>query len=203
MISARFKHDNNMTGFEKEVSVVILAGGEGQRMGGRDKGLIVYHGKPLIEHVLDIIPPGVAGIVISANRNLERYCQYGQVVADEEEDFAGPLAGILTAMQHTDTPYLLVLPCDTPDLPPELPDRLYQALKSQQADIAVASSGERQHFVIALLKTDLRDDLQDYLASGERRVGHWQRRHKVVYVEFDSQGDRFRNINKPEQLLEQ
>ena len=169
-------------------------------MGGLDKGLIEYQGKPLIEHVLESVPRGVAAIVISANRNLKRYMKYGAVISDEGPEYAGPLAGILAAMYKTATPYLLVLPCDTPNLPAELLQRLYQALQLEHADIAVASSGEHRHYVIALMRTALRDDLQAFLGLGERKVGLWQQRHKVVYVEFAREGDHFRNINRPEEL---
>jgi len=189
-----------MHDFLKEISTVILAGGEGRRMGGQDKGLLNYHGRPLIESVIQRLPEGVAELLISANRNLDQYRRYGPVVVDEQTGYAGPLAGILAAMQHTHSPYLLVVPCDTPKLPTNLLTQLYQALREQQADIAVASSGGRQHFVIALLRTQLRDDLQNFLAEGGRRVGLWQQRHRVVYVEFDVTQGEFTNINRPEAL---
>lgn len=169
-------------------------------MGGHDKGLLAYHGKPLIEHVLERIPPGIVSTLISANRNLERYAAYGQVISDEALTYEGPLAGILAAMSKTNTPYLLTLPCDTPDLPPDLLPRLYQALVSEEAEIAVACSGERRHYVIALMKTTLRDDLQEFLDRGERKVVLWEQRHKVVFVELAHDDAPFRNINLPNEL---
>jgi len=189
-----------MNNFEKEISVVILAGGEGRRMGGQDKGLIPYKGKPLIEHVLKVVPPRVAKLLISCNRNLDRYRQYAPVIVDQGPGFAGPLAGILKAMQDVDTPYLLVLPCDTPNLPDDLLSRLYTALIDNKAEIAVACSGERRHNVITLLKTELQDDLQNYLAGGERRVGLWLQRHKLIDVAFDADAEYFTNINQAESM---
>lgn len=189
-----------MNGFKKEVSVVILAGGEGRRMGGQDKGLILYQGRPLIEHVLETVPSQISRLLISANRNLETYQQYAQVICDEEPGYAGPLAGILSAMRNVQTPYLLVLPCDTTQLPKDLLDKLYSALSGSNADIAVANSNGRRHHVIALLKTSLADDLQQYLASGERRVGEWLKRHKLVDVIFENEGKYFININQPDLL---
>jgi molybdopterin-guanine dinucleotide biosynthesis protein A len=184
----------------QEVSVVILAGGEGRRMGGRDKGLLPYRGRPLIEHVIQSLPRGHAGLLISANRNLEAYRRYAPVVVDEAPGHAGPLAGILAAMHTATTPYLMVLPCDTPHLPRNLLERLYRALVDDHADIAVACSGGRKHHVISLMKTDLGGDLRGFLASGERRVGLWHQRHRVSYVEFDAGSGEFDNINCPEAL---
>ena len=189
-----------MKEFEKEISVVILAGGEGRRMGGQDKGLIPYHGRPLIEHVLEAVPAQVAALLVSANRNLETYRQYGQVICDEAPGYAGPLAGILAALHNAHTPYLLVLPCDTPKLPRDLLSKLYTALSDQKADIAIANNAGRRHHVIVLLKTSLADDLQEYLAGGERRVGDWLKRHKFVDVLFEGDGEYFANINQPDLL---
>jgi molybdopterin-guanine dinucleotide biosynthesis protein A len=183
----------------QEVSVAILAGGEGRRMGGLDKGLIPYKGRPLIEYVIQSLPENIAGLVISANRNLESYRRYGPVIADQGPGHAGPLAGILAVLQHVKTPYLLVLPCDTPHLPEDLLPRLYAALQENDAEIAVARSGKHRHHVIALLKTSLQQDLEAFLAAGERRVGLWQQRHTRVDVLFDDE-ENFRNINSSDAL---
>lgn len=189
-----------MISIDKAVTLAVLAGGEGRRMGGVDKGLLPYQGKTLVEHVLNALPQRPVRCVISANRNLERYRRYAPVVEDQGTDRKGPLAGILAAMQYADTPYLLVLPCDTPQLPTDLLPALSTALESAEADIAFASSGEHQHFVIALMKTALKEDLADYLAQGGRRVREWQQRHRVVAVEFAEAPGLFANINRAEAL---
>ncbi|MBD3671451.1 MAG: molybdenum cofactor guanylyltransferase [Gammaproteobacteria bacterium] len=182
------------------ITIVILAGGQARRMGGQDKGLIPYQGKPLIEHTLDQLPYEPERVLISANRNLEEYAAYGEVIQDSLPNHAGPLAGILTAMQHSRSDYLLTLPCDSPRLPEDLVTRLRSGLESDEADIAVARCDDRNHYVIALLKTGLMADLQDYLAQGGRRVGEWQSRHKVVKVRFDDCREQFININTPQDL---
>lgn len=100
----------------ERVAAVILAGGQGRRMGGADKGLLDYRGRPLVEWVLDALAPQVAEILISANRNLDRYARYGRrVLPDALPDFPGPLAGVLAALDAVDTEWLLAVPCDTPD----------------------------------------------------------------------------------------
>ncbi|MGB9128090.1 MAG: molybdenum cofactor guanylyltransferase, partial [Thiobacillus sp.] len=99
------------------VAAVILAGGQGQRMGGADKGLIGYRGRPLIEWALAALSPQVGEILISANRNFETYAAYGhRVLPDTLPDFPGPLAGVLAALEAVNVDWLLVVPCDTPHL---------------------------------------------------------------------------------------
>ncbi|MDH5183731.1 MAG: molybdenum cofactor guanylyltransferase, partial [Gammaproteobacteria bacterium] len=156
-----------------QISVIILAGGESRRMGGEDKGLTVYQGKPLIEHVLSRLPAGLQHIAISANRNQYRYQHYGEVFEDKEFVLHGPLSGVLEAMKHCHSNYLLCLPCDTPHLPHELIPRLLAALQTEQVDVAIAASKTRSHYVISLIKCSLEDGLREFLASGQRRVGSW------------------------------
>jgi len=101
------------------ITGVILAGGQGQRMGGQDKGLITYQQQPLIEHALKALKPQVDGIMINANRNIEQYRRYGYpVIEDELTGFCGPLAGMLSVMQACDTEYILTAPCDSPSISP-------------------------------------------------------------------------------------
>ncbi|MDO9188930.1 MAG: molybdenum cofactor guanylyltransferase, partial [Sulfurimicrobium sp.] len=100
------------------VTAIVLAGGRGQRMGEADKGLVLLHGKPLVSWVLERIAPQVDEVLISANRNLERYRELGYaVLPDEMPDFPGPLAGLHRAMAEASHPLWLSVPCDTPFLP--------------------------------------------------------------------------------------
>jgi molybdopterin-guanine dinucleotide biosynthesis protein A len=123
---------------------VVLAGGLGRRMGGADKGLIEYQGRPLIEWALAALASQVDEIFISANRNLDRYAAYGyRVLPDTLPDFPGPLAGVLAALEAVDTGWLLVVPCDTPHLPADLASRLLQAAQREKpagANLTVTSS---------------------------------------------------------------
>lgn len=190
------------TDYAQQLSVVVLAGGEGRRMGGQDKGLIPYRGRPMIEHVLGNIPDDVARILISANRNLDTYGRYAQVVRDAGPGYAGPLAGILAAMENVQTPYLMVLPCDTPKLPQDLLTRLHAAMVKEDADVAIACSDERCHYVIVMLKTTLQQKLRDYLAGDQHRVGQWLRSQRFTEVYFDADDGNFGNLNDPEALIE-
>ena len=90
-----------MKNSDKKISCIILAGGKGKRVGGVDKGLLEYKNKPLIEHTINALTPQVDDIIISANRNIERYKDYAKkVISDESEDYLGPLAGIDAALTN-------------------------------------------------------------------------------------------------------
>lgn len=158
-----------------ELSAVILAGGRGTRMGGADKGLLDYQQRPLVEWVIEAVRPQVSEVLISANRNLDAYEKYGcRVLPDALPDYPGPLAGVLTAMEAVNTAWLLVVPCDTPHLPANLVQCLWQAATQDDAPIAVAADSVRTHYTLMLVQTRLADSLRDYLHSGQRAVHAWQ-----------------------------
>lgn len=183
-----------------ELAAVVLAGGRGQRLGGADKGLVDYRGRPLVAWVLDALAPQAGEIVISANRNLERYAATGhRVLPDTLPGFPGPLAGVLAAMRAVAAPWLLVVPCDTPHLPHDLAARLLAAAVAAGAQIAVAADDARTHHVCFVVRTALADDLEAALARGERAVHRWQAAHRPVAVRFEAAG--FANFNQPENWL--
>jgi molybdopterin-guanine dinucleotide biosynthesis protein A len=183
-----------------ELSAVVLAGGRGERLGGMDKGLALLAGKPLIAHVLARLAPQVDDIVISANRNAERYAEFGApVVADAEADFPGPLAGILAGAARARHDWLLVVPCDTPFLPDDLGVGLLAAARAADTRLARASDGSRGHYAIMLLRRELLADLATWLAAGERRVQAWQARHAPAEAIF-ADSDAFLNLNTPDDL---
>jgi molybdopterin-guanine dinucleotide biosynthesis protein A len=177
------------------VAAVILAGGQGRRMGGADKGLVEYRGRPLIEWALDVLRPQVDEVVISANRNLDTYAAYGhRVLSDTLPDYPGPLAGVLTAMQAVNADWLVVAPCDTPHLPADCVTRLLGAAQDAGVPLAVAADAQRTHHSCFVVRTDQRDDLADFLARGERAVRHWQAGMPATTVQFDAAC--FANLNR-------
>ena len=181
------------------VAAVILAGGQGRRMGGADKGLIEYQGRPLIEWALAALAPQVEEVLISANRNLDAYAAYGRrVLPDTLPDFAGPLAGVLAALEAVDTDWLLVAPCDTPHLPADLACRLLGAAQRENVPLAVAADDGRVHYSCFIVHTGQRDHLAAYLARGERAVRHWQAGLPSTTVHFDAAC--FANFNQPGDL---
>jgi molybdopterin-guanine dinucleotide biosynthesis protein A len=183
------------------ITGLILAGGKASRMGGSDKGLIAFKGQPMVTHVINRLSPQVSEILINANREIERYKSLGfTVITDEISDFAGPLAGLHAGMKAAKTEFILIAPCDSPLLPEDLSLRLMAALESQQADIAVAKTGEQHHPVFCLCRTSLAQDLENFLNAGGRKVEDWQKKHAYVEVSFDDNPSAFSNINTPEEL---
>ena len=195
------KEINIVTPNRAAITGVVLAGGRGRRMGGEDKGLLPFHGRPLASHALDTLGEVAGSRLINANRNLEAYESLGfPVIQDANDRFDGPLAGLLSAMRAAATPYVLTVPCDTPRLTGQLLQRLADRLETSGAVIAVAHDGERLHPVVMLAKTCLVDDLQAYLDAGERKVEHWIRRHCWLSVDFSDAADALVNINTPDDL---
>jgi molybdopterin-guanine dinucleotide biosynthesis protein A len=185
---------------------LILAGGRGQRMGGRDKGLQMFAGQPLVAHVVARLRPQVGALLISANRNGDAYGAFGApIVADETQDFPGPLAGMLAGLRAARTDYVLTAPCDSPYLPGDLGERLAAALDGPAHDAtpaplaAYAATAQGPHPVFALLHRSLADDLAATLANGEHRVRAWLARHNAVQVHFGDERP-FYNVNTLDDL---
>jgi len=181
------------------ISGIVLAGGQGRRMGGVDKGLQLLRARPMIEHVLERLRPQVGEIVINANQNLERYRSFGhRVVSDAIGGFAGPLAGLHAGLQAITNPVGVTVPCDSPFLPADLVARLHDHLGDN--DLAVAKTGNQAHPVFALVRQSVARNLESFLASGGRKIDAWYAALKVVEVSFDDEADAFRNINTIEEL---
>jgi molybdopterin molybdotransferase len=189
----------------EQISALILAGGRGSRMGHVDKGLQPFRGTTMVQHVLERLAPQAGSVSINANQNLDAYAAFGVPVwPDETTGFAGPLAGLEAGLRHCATPYLVSAPCDSPFLPADLAARLFDALQSQGADVALAVTQEagmrrQPHPVFCLIKTSLLPVLSRYLAEGGRRMDGWYADLKVAEVLFEH-SDAFRNINTLDEL---
>ncbi|HTH44800.1 MAG TPA: molybdenum cofactor guanylyltransferase MobA [Oxalicibacterium sp.] len=187
-----------------QITGLILAGGRGTRMGTVDKGLQQFRGAPMAMHVMMRLSPQVDRIMINANQNLGPYEGFGVPVwPDQMADFAGPLAGLQTGMVHCETEYLVTAPCDSPFLPEDLVQRLAQALEANDADVAIAVTGEGEtrqpHPVFCLTKSALLPHLTQYLQQGGRKFEKWYASLKSVEVHFDDE-NAFRNINTLDDL---
>lgn len=175
---------------------IVLAGGEGRRMNGQDKGWVCVNGTPLIEHVLARLLPQVDHCIISANRNLERYRSLQLPVVSDDDVFLGPLAGIAKALQHIATDYALVVPTDAPLLPLDLAHRLLPALPAR---LVLCHDGERLQPLFSLYHRDLAASIQDFLQKGNRKLTDWCMAQQPVIVTI---GDIhcFSNLNSEAEL---
>jgi molybdopterin-guanine dinucleotide biosynthesis protein A len=183
------------------ITGVVLAGGQGSRMGGVDKGLQAFRGKPMVAHAVERLAPQVDELLINANRNPEAYARFGhRVIADEIEGFAGPLAGFERGLAHASGDLVVTVPCDSPFLPADLVARLRAALEREDADLAVAKTGDQAHPVFSLMKRGVHESLRGFLSGGQRKIDKWYSSLKVVEVPFDDEADAFLNINTREEL---
>jgi len=191
-----------MTG-STAISAVILAGGQGRRMGSVDKGLVELRGKPMVEWVLERLRPQVDEVLINANQNLDRYREFGvPVFSDDIGGFAGPLAGLHAGLGHAAHPLVVTAPCDSPFLPTDLVSRLADALDAAGADLAVAKTFTQAHPVFCLCRREVLPHLDAFLSAGGRKIDRWYETLKVVSVQFDDQEAAFSNINTREELGE-
>lgn len=187
-----------------DITGLVLAGGRGSRMGGGDKGLQNLNGMPMALHGVLRLQQQVGSVMVTANRNLSAYEAMGVAVwLDSVPDFAGPLAGMLTGLEHCETPWLLSVPCDAPDFPEDLAARLARAAAAGDADIVMAATREqgaqRLQPEFCLLRAMLLEDLMAALQAGERDVERWSARQRRVVVEFDDAGAFF-DANTPQEL---
>lgn len=186
-----------------DITGLVLAGGQGRRMGNVDKGFVELDRRPLVSHVIARLAPQVATIIVNANRNAERYASFGYpVVGDAIGGFAGPLAGLHAGLTAARTPFVVTTPCDSPFLPADLVARLCAAFDAPPIDIAVARTFDQPHPVFALVRRALLPHLAQFLEGGGRKIDAWYASLPVAEVAFDDEADAFRNINTPAELAQ-
>jgi molybdenum cofactor guanylyltransferase len=189
----------NLSGnkFMNQTSAIILAGGAGKRVGGRDKGLISWQGKTMVEHVITALRPQVTDIVISCNRNLTTYEQFSLPLAvDTHGGYQGPLAGLLSAYPHCESDFILAVPCDCPRLPDNLVEKLHQSL--QENEISVVDDGKRLQPLFLLARKSCFSSINSYLAEGNHSVRGWLSGHQWITADFSDYQEGFLNLNQLE-----
>lgn len=189
---------------------VVLAGGLARRMGGGDKPMREIAGKAILDRVLARLAPQCAGLIINANGDPRRFAGFGlPVIADDVADYPGPLAGILAALDwaaanRPDARWVLSAAGDCPFLPRDLVSRLEAARAAQDAELAVAASGQQTHPVVGLWSVQLRHELREALVvEGVRKVGRWTSRYPIATVTWPTEPlDPFFNANTVEDIAE-
>ncbi|MBV4552933.1 molybdenum cofactor guanylyltransferase MobA [Pseudomonas sp. SWRI102] len=182
-------------------SVLLLAGGRGQRMGGQDKGLLQWHGEPLIAHLHRQTRTLSDDLIISCNRNPERYALYAdQLVHDEEGDFPGPLAGIRAGLRVARHPYLLVLPCDVPQIDASLLDSMRETASQHPDKPLMVRHGEHWEPLLCVIPVALAATFEQAWQEGERSPGRIMRTLHAVALQCPANDPRLANLNTPELL---
>ncbi|MGY4527557.1 molybdenum cofactor guanylyltransferase MobA [Pseudomonas sp. TE21394] len=182
-------------------SILILAGGRGQRMGGRDKGLVDWHGVPLIAHVQRVVRPLSNDLVISCNRNQAAYRAYAdQLVGDAEADYPGPLAGVIAGLKVARHEWVVLLACDAPLVDQGLIEDLLRLAVTSDSAAMVRQGGYWQPMFSVLPRRAL-PVLEQAWAAGERSLQKALLRENVQGLECAEGDRRLSNFNSPELLL--
>jgi molybdopterin-guanine dinucleotide biosynthesis protein A len=187
---------------------VLLAGGLARRMGGGDKPLATLGGEPLLARAIARLAPQCCELILNANGDPARFKAFGlTVVADTVPGFAGPLAGVLAALDWTaanrsEVEWAISAPTDCPFLPHDLSARLHRARQDEHAQLAVAASGGRSHPVVALWPVSLRDEIRHALTvEDERKVDRYTARYALATVSWPTDPvDPFFNVNSADDL---
>lgn len=183
------------------ITGLVLAGGQGRRMGSVDKGLVMLDGRPMVAHVLERFAPQVDDVLINANQHAAEYAAFGHpVIADAIGGYAGPLAGLHVGLTHARHALVATVPCDSPFLPADLVARLSGALQAGDAELAVARTFDQPHPVFALVRRAVLPHLARFLDGGGRKIDAWYATLKAIEVAFDDEADAFRNINTADEL---
>ena len=187
---------------QSSITTVILAGGAARRMGGEDKGLTQLNSEAMIAHVIERLAAQSPALLINCNRSQQQYAEFGYpLIEDTITGGLGPLAGVLSALENSDSDYVLSVPCDTPLLPTDLVARMLQTIKQEQAEACTVNDGDRLHPVVLLVKRSVQAGLRDYLSGGGRKVHDWFYSVTHCSADFADQPEAFININTPQQLI--
>lgn len=180
----------------RDITGVVLCGGEGRRMGGVEKPLLPLHGRPLIRHVLDRLEPQVGGVILSANRAHETYRTFGHAVVSDLTAGQGPLGGLAAVAPQVETPWILCCPGDAPRIDRTLASRLACAVGAPDV-AAYPHDGERGQFLFLLLRTATCTSLTGYLAGSNRSVHGWLAGIGAREVPMPDIAGTFTNVNDP------
>ena len=183
---------------QTEITGLILCGGAATRMGGQDKGLVCFHGRPLVDIAIDRLRAQVSQILISANRNCREYETRGYQVLkdpgfqDDGPNYDGPLAGFLAGLNAATTPWIMTVPCDCPRFPTDLVSQLIQA--SPNPDVVRYVAG---HPTFSLVPVVRLKSLMAALQRGQRKLGDWLSEQQAVSIPVRDE-EAFRNLNSPQ-----
>lgn len=182
------------------VTAVILAGGASTRMNLQPKACIEWRGQRFIDHIVTRLHDQAATIAISSNQPELFESLSLPILPDPFTDRRGPLAGILAGLDFSQTEFTLFVPCDTPLVSLQLSTCLHQQLIACDAEIAYARTGADHHYLFALMRSDLANDLREYFTRGDYAVRRWFATRRQIAAAFDDEAESFLNINTPEAL---
>lgn len=182
-----------------QLSALLLAGGQGSRLGGRDKGLMAWQGQPIAAHLVALARPLVSEVIISCNRHHEQYQRWAdQLVSDQQADYPGPLAGILSGLYACNSSHLLVMPCDLPQLDQALLSQLLEHAASQPTMPWLIKTGDTWQPLVTVIPRRLLPTLQCAWDQGQRSPLRWLLNQPHGVLTLPAEDPRLHNANSPE-----
>lgn len=186
---------------QQDITILILAGGAGRRMGGEDKGLLKFQGEKLIDKQISWANRQVKTILISANRNLTEYQKFGfPVLEDADNEFSGPLTGVLKGLQKCETQWLFVQPIDVPNLPANTLDLMFRR-KEKLIKCAYLETKLREHYLSMLIHRDCLKELEGYIGQGNSKVSRFHHLVNSQKINLGLNDELFLNLNRVEDYL--
>lgn len=188
------------SGNSLSISIAILAGGRGLRLGGQDKGLACIQGQPLVWRTYQQLRPYSEDILLNANRHHDEYSRLlpeCRLVSDRHEGFCGPLAGIHSSLHACRHDYLLTVPCDLLALPDDCVQQLQQAVATEPHRPAYAVINGQPVYPLCLVHKALLHDLDQHLLLQQLSVWRWLAAHHAIPVAFTMPAPHPVNLNTP------
>ncbi|PKM29093.1 MAG: molybdenum cofactor guanylyltransferase MobA [Gammaproteobacteria bacterium HGW-Gammaproteobacteria-11] len=181
------------------LTALLLAGGQGSRLGGRDKGLMLWHGEPIAPQLLRLVRPLVSEALISCNRHQAQYQAWAdRLVNDATTDYPGPLAGILSGLQACRTTHLLVLPCDLPHLNQALIEALLAQAARTPDQPCLIKTGDNWQPLLTVIPCACLAALEAAWSDGQRSPLRWLLSQSHQYLELPATDKRLHNANTAE-----
>ena len=184
-----------------------MTGGLSSRMGGGIKSLLKFNNISIFDRIFEKINNQVNYLIINSNDTENSFHKYKvEIVKDNIKGFLGPLAGIHASMKwivnnKKDIEWLCTIPCDTPFIPEDLVDKLFNNALSNKHDIVLARSNRRSHPIIGIWKVNLINNLEEHLIAGTRKILDWASIHSLGYEDFNYlYYDPFFNINNKDDI---
>lgn len=185
---------------------LVLAGGRATRMGGVNKGLVLFNGEPMAGRVIRTLAGQVSRVWVSANRDADAFVKLGaqKVFADVLEGFPGPLAALDSLNERLRTEgtegveWILTVPCDVPLVPETLLEVFVGAFDGSPA-YTIETGGYDQN-TISLVHVSVLPTVRPFLEGGDRKLGLWFERQGRGHVHWDGLKSDFYNVNAPQDL---
>ena len=185
-----------------DVTAIILAGGKSERMNGEDKGLLMINNDLIIKKLYALSKNYSTEVYVNANRNIDQYRDMGfKVWEDIIPGYQGPLAGMYTSLENSNTKYILTLPCDGPLVNDEYFNRMLNNTNNQ-TKLRSAHDGVRIQPVYSLISKDLLVSLKSFMDTGQRKIDKWFESCELELIDFSDNKNIFININREADLIE-